>query len=206
MPINLKKPLAAALLAATMSGTPARGVEPTPRPPSTSSKSHGINAQRVFDKVVNDLIEYEGTIAYQRSKGSYRNGRFYPYKDSRGYMTVGYGHKILPTENYSKGITEQEAKKMLSSDAKVAWYDAIELLREYNISLTDEQREVVMEILPNMTFQLGKKGVRDFKKMWVALRANDFKTASKEMLDSAWNKQTPSRAQKLAGKMKVIAN
>ena len=52
-----------------------------------------------------------------------------------------------------------------------------------------------------MTFQLGKQGVNKFKKMWAGLKAKDYSTASKEMLDSKWNKQTPKRAKEMSDKM-----
>ena len=41
-----------------------------------------------------------------------------------------------------------------------------------------------------MCFQLGKPRVMKFKKMWEALKNNDLETASKEMIDNGWQKQT----------------
>jgi lysozyme len=49
-----------------------------------------------------------------------------------------------------------------------------------------------------MVFQLGVGGVSKFKAMWKALEENDYTTASIEMLDSRWAKQTPTRAENLA--------
>lgn len=45
--------------------------------------------------LVNKLKEYEGTKAYQTKLKYFREGKFYPYKDSRGYLTIGYGHLVL---------------------------------------------------------------------------------------------------------------
>ena len=53
-----------------------------------------------------------------------------------------------------------------------------------------------------MVFQLGVGGVSKFKKMWKALKQNDYQTASEEMLDSRWAKQTPKRAEELSSVMK----
>jgi hypothetical protein len=50
---------------------------------------------------------------------------------------------------------------------------------------------------------MGVEGVLTFKKMWAALEKGDYEEASKEMLDSDWHKKdTPTRAKKLAEKMK----
>jgi GH24 family phage-related lysozyme (muramidase) len=43
-----------------------------------------------------------------------------PYKDQAGYETIGYGHKILPGEDFSKGITKAQALDLLSHDAQGA--------------------------------------------------------------------------------------
>ncbi len=53
-----------------------------------------------------------------------------------------------------------------------------------------------------MVFQLGIGGVSKFKNMWKALGEGDYQTASEEMLDSRWAKQTPSRAEGLSEIMK----
>ena len=57
-------------------------------------------------------------------------------------------------------------------------------------------------VLIEMVFQLGIGGVSKFKNMWKALGKGDYQTASEEMLDSRWAKQTPSRAEGLSEIMK----
>jgi hypothetical protein len=49
-----------------------------------------------------------------------------------------------------------------------------------------------------MVFQLGKTGVSKFKKMFEALKEYDYTRAAKEMLNSTWYRQTPSRCEELA--------
>jgi lysozyme len=39
-----------------------------------------------------------------------------PYKDVAGILTVGYGHKIKPGEDFSAGLTEAQAQALLQSD------------------------------------------------------------------------------------------
>ena len=59
-------------------------------------------------------------------------------------------------------------------------------------------------ILYNMVYQMGVKGVLNFKNMIKALEAKDYKRAGDEMLDSKWAKQTPARANRLSKAMKAI--
>lgn len=47
------------------------------------------------------LAIYEGTKEYQATKGYFKQGRFWIYKDSLGFPTIGYGHLIQKDEDYS---------------------------------------------------------------------------------------------------------
>jgi len=40
----------------------------------------------------------------------------FPYLDGAGHPTVGYGHKILPGEDFSEGISREEAEELLRRD------------------------------------------------------------------------------------------
>lgn len=41
-----------------------------------------------------------------------------PYKDHKGIPTIGIGHKILSGEDFSKGITKEDAKQLFYKDVK----------------------------------------------------------------------------------------
>ena len=49
-----------------------------------------------------------------------------------------------------------------------------------------------------MCYQLGGPRTSKFKKMWEALKKQDYGEASFQMMDSRWAKQTPSRAKSLS--------
>lgn len=179
-------------------------------PPQIPSKtpqeiSFNQNSRRIFDRYVQELKQFEGSKSYQKLKGYYRNGRFYPYKDSNGHMTVGYGHKILKGENFSKGLSEKEAELLLEKDARKAWNQTIELMREYRVNPDAEDREEIMVVLSGMVFQMGKNGVRKFERMWAAFRVKDYVKASEEMLDSKWARSdSPNRARNLAKRIRNL--
>ena len=120
------------------------------------------------------------------------------YKDSLGFATIGYGHLILPTDNYVDG--KQYSKEVLDAvfdkDFQNALDNANKLMSGYD--LVNQAKEVICE----MVFQLGIGGVSKFKNMWKALEKEDYYTASQEMLDSRWARQTPKRAEDLSNIMK----
>ncbi|EIA6484572.1 lysozyme, partial [Escherichia coli] len=66
------------------------------------------------------LWKYEGDQLYQTYKGYYRQGKYYPYKDSLGYLTVGAGHLVQKGEDFSNGITPIEADILLAHDIEKA--------------------------------------------------------------------------------------
>ena len=56
----------------------------------------------------------------------------------------------------------------------------------------------------NMAFQLGLPRLLKFKNFQYHLNKCDYESASLEMLDSLWAKQTPNRAKELAETMRSI--
>ena len=120
------------------------------------------------------------------------------YSDSLGFATIGYGHLVLPTDNFVEGVeyTKEELDKVFDVDFEKAVNGAKELIS--NDSLLPQAEEVIIE----MCFQLGKTGVSKFKNMWAYLDDGDYVAAGDEMLDSNWYQQTPSRALALSEIMK----
>ena len=115
------------------------------------------------------------------------------YKDSLGKATIGYGHLVLEGEQWEDGkeYSEEELSDVFENDFKNASDLAMNLIGD--IALKQTAKEIIIE----MCFQLGYR-VSKFKRMWEALRNEDYYKASVEMLDSNWHKQTPKRCQSLA--------
>jgi lysozyme len=70
------------------------------------------------------------------------------YKDSAGYPTIGYGHLIKSGEDFSKGITLQQASQLLAQDTKTA-VDNVN--NKTTVGLTQTQ----FDALVDFTFNLG---------------------------------------------------
>lgn len=141
-----------------------------------------------------DVKEHEGTIAYQTKKGYFKNGRFVVYNDSRGLPTIGYGHLVLKGESFAAGLTEAEADALLVKDATIAFNDARSIYEQFGMKGPVELQRVLWQ----MCFQMGKSRVLGFQKALKAMGAGDYKEAGRQMRDSAWYKQTTSRAELMA--------
>lgn len=128
---------------------------------------------------------YEGTKEYQTKMNYFRNGKFYPYKDSLGKLTIGCGHLVLKNENFNDGITEKEADILLSRDLANVILDVHSL----GLNVPDDWNDFLII----MTFQLGINGVKKFRKMMTALKAKNYREAIVQARDSLWYKQTPNR-------------
>lgn len=131
------------------------------------------------------LIDYEGSRAYQIRMGYFRNNKYYPYKDSEGFLTVGYGHKVLPNENFNNGINEIEVLRLLDKDIAIAESQ----LDKLKLTIPKDWEEFLII----MIFQLGLSGTMKFKKMIQALRDANYTEAIKQAKDSLWYRQTPNR-------------
>ncbi|KAN0003048.1 hypothetical protein ACTFIZ_009192 [Dictyostelium cf. discoideum] len=138
------------------------------------------------------------------------------YKDSHGYYTIGIGHlitkkddkneaiKILEGEighkvklnsNKVPEITSSESESLFENDKSVAIKSI-----ENNSTLStiynnlDSNRKMA---LTNMVFQMGASNVSNFKKSLKLIEEKKWTEAAKELKDSAWNRQTPNRSDRV---------
>ena len=133
------------------------------------------------------LINYEGTKEYQITRGYFKQGKFWMYKDTEGYDTIGYGHKVLPSEyeKFKNGITPLDADLLLAWDIDRTMKD----VKTLGLTLPKDWKDFMII----MVFQLGLAGTKKFKKMIAALKVQDYKEAIKQAKDSLWYRQTPNR-------------
>lgn len=111
------------------------------------------------------------------------------YKCSEGYDTIGYGFAIKDlnmSENVASiQLAEEVAKRHLEISKRFDWYD----------NMPAEVQGVIIE----MCYQLGITGFSKFKRAIAHMKNKEWQLAANEMLDSLWAKQTPNRANQLAG-------
>ena len=132
--------------------------------------------------------------------------RLEPYKDTLGFLTGGWGHKILGGEE----VPQSEAgwQELFDKDFDIALKGANSLIQEHlrdnHTFLSDSQKAIIQGVLIEMCFQLGQAGVGKFKKMFKALGECEFSEAAEQMQDSRWYDQTPARCLELSDIIKNI--
>lgn len=68
------------------------------------------------------------------------------YPDGNGFDTIGYGHKVLPGEDFAEGITEAEAEQICCKDVEIA--EAI-VKRLVNVPLKQGQFDCLVDFVFN---------------------------------------------------------
>lgn len=129
------------------------------------------------------------------------------YQCTANKRTIGYGYNLdanpLNLSTYelnrfcSKGITEKTAENLLVDqvyklrfdlEGKLPWWSKLDQVRQ--------------DVLINMAYNLGLKGLFEFKKTMACIEHGDYTKASKEMLHSGWAIQVKGRAKELSTQFK----
>ncbi len=117
------------------------------------------------------------------------------YRDSEGYLTIGYGRLLGPSRG--GGISTDEAEYLLANDLRIAERQC-EAMPAY-LDLSPARQAVLV----NMCFNLGAPALLKFKRMFSALVQQDYEHAASEMLASKWAGQVGARAVRLSEQMKT---
>lgn len=118
--------------------------------------------------------------------------------EHEGFESVAYPDPLSGKEPYTFGhgltyITKDESIVILKSRLVQIGYD-LEKMYPWAKDLDSEVCGVMIE----MAYQMGVTGFSKFKLFLAALHVGDHNEAAKQMLDSRWARQTPSRAMNLA--------
>lgn len=126
------------------------------------------------------------------------------YLDHLGYPTFGVGHLIKDSDEESgqpvgTGVSEERVRTAFEEDVQVVLSDCCKLYEDFN-----DLPEEAQQIIANMMFNLGYPRLSKFKGMKAGVDARDWNAAADEMVDSAWYRQVPNRAQRLVDRMRAI--
>lgn len=117
-----------------------------------------------------------------------------PYLCTAGKITIGIGRNLD-----DRGITIEEAMIMFQHDINSAITDLTRVFNEFS-----KFPEAAQLVFIDMLFQMGLVRFCGFKKMIEYAKALDWKNAAKELMDSNYARQTPSRAQENRDKLLSI--
>ena len=138
------------------------------------------------------MTDLQAMLMQQEGTGPYHDGRFFPYVDSVGKTTIGYGHNLD-----AKGMSDAEVMMLLSSDIA----DALDDVR-HCFSCYDQLSRARQLVLVSMAFNLGRERLNKFVRFIGAVHRGDWQEAAEEILDSTAAKQAPDRYKALAKMMR----
>jgi lysozyme len=121
--------------------------------------------------------------------------RALPYRDSLGYLTIGYGHNLD-----AEGLCEAALSAQLDYDIETK---AIAPL-DRNLPWWRSQPEGVQRVLANLMFNLGPAKLLKFKQTLRFIEARQYKSAADSLLKSLYAKQVGQRAIRLAEILRAV--
>ena len=119
--------------------------------------------------------------------------RSHYYKDSRGFLTIGYGY------NLDKGMSEKVASALLELMVEEKVIELKAAIPFWN-TLSQERKDVFVD----MAYNMGTSGLLKFKNMLKAAEQGDIESVCNEMKNSAWYSQVGNRAVKLVEKYRKV--
>lgn len=127
--------------------------------------------------------------------------RLLPYKDTRGFNTIGIGHNLdanpLPF-SVVLGISLAQAQQILHDDVQRITTKLVADLPW--LTKLDDAR---FGVFANMAFNLGAGGIESFHHDLSDTMNGDFEAAANDMESSLWYKQVGARAERLVQQMRT---
>jgi len=117
------------------------------------------------------------------------------YRDSEGYLTIGYGFLIDPDKN-----------GQLPREIGDIWLnfnlDRLAASMRAAFPEWEQYPAGIQRALANMAYQMGISGLLGFRNTLRLIDERRYRDAAVEVLDSVWAHQTPNRARRVAGWIK----
>ena len=129
--------------------------------------------------------------------------RLVPYVDTTGHMTVGYGHNLNGGSDANvravgadpealrgkrAALTKDQAEALFEADMADVRKDVLTLVPDL-----DTHPVIVQEILCDLCFNLGLKGLSMFKRTLGAFRHHNYRLAAVNLRQSKWFRQVKTR-------------
>lgn len=130
-------------------------------------------------------IMSDRTIFISRNEGL----KLKPYRCTKGKLTIGYGRNLE-----ERGITEEEARYLLRNDILEAELFLSRFLGDSVLRTINAAR---MTVLVDMYVNMGPTRLQTFKKMFAAIRDQNWHEAAAQLKDSKYYREdVPKRAER----------
>jgi lysozyme len=136
--------------------------------------------EALMNRIKAQLVRHEGL-------------RLKPYRCTAGKLTIGIGRNLD-----DRGISQKEAYVLLENDIQNCEKQLLDEIPEIYNGLDDVRKSVLL----NMCFNLGIKGLLEFKNNLAFIAAGDWERAANGMRASKWAKQVGRRAIELSEMMR----
>jgi len=136
--------------------------------------------EALMNRIKAQLVRHEGL-------------RLKPYRCTADKLTIGIGRNLDDC-----GISQTEAYVLLENDIQNCERQLLDEIPEIYNSLDEVRKSVLL----NMCFNLGIKGLLEFKNTLAFIDAGDWERAANGMLASKWAKQVGRRAIELSELMR----
>lgn len=138
----------------------------------------------------NNIFDSRLVIAIKQAEGY----KLKAYRDTEGYWTIGYGHRLPDGQDWDGYVIEQTlADQWFMDDLKSARKEVLKLPGLVGVD------GVRIGALVELMFNMGPHKLLGFHKMWVAISRRDWPQAKAELLDSKWKEQVgEARANRIA--------
>ena len=128
------------------------------------------------------------------------------YRDHLGKRTVGIGHLLVdgdPEYGMPVGtnISEARIQELFTQDLKVAINDARAI---FGATVFGKLPQEAQRVIINMAFNLGRRGLSDFKRFIAAVKDRNWESAAREMENSTWYNQVRNRADRLVERIRNL--
>ncbi len=140
-----------------------------------------------------------------KSIPEYEGRRNCIYKDSLGKETVGVGHLVRPSDDdlfdENGCLTDGQVDMLYKIDLGIATGAAIQSVRDYT-----EQPDEVQQILVNMAFNLGYRGLSSFVTFLHYISLHQYSNAAQDLTTTLWYNQVGSRSKDIVDALQSLGN
>jgi GH24 family phage-related lysozyme (muramidase) len=134
--------------------------------------------------------------------------RLKEYLCSKGYPTIGIGHKITPadrktflaTENGKMIITEAQEAELFQRDIQIAIDGAKRWIGQENWDKLSVNRQAVCV---GMVYQMGIGSVMNFQQTRGHILAEEWEDVAQHFITTKWYQDTPNRVKRMAKIMRT---
>lgn len=120
-----------------------------------------------------------------------------PYKDTRGILTIGYGHNLM-----ASGLCEAALSAQLDHDIHLV-FSAL----DQRLPWWRKHPEPVQRVLANLCFNLGIDGLLKFKKTLPLIMAREYVAAADALMENGtYINQVGDRVGRLANLLRSCYN